>query len=586
MASLSKQPGFLTKMVGLIRASAKPDAPEDGGSVQARETSDREQEKKTLKEFIENRRKDDQVRRREFNYLRKVRAAGMAALTGTPNRPSVFQNSSSFNPDAGERRKTVRKIDDIEAQLANQWAASKIASKATSQPIRQTKTRTMPLQPLVADAPPAAHEPVVVGHESEMDLDFTGLLAEEHSATVLSPLLAQNTATSKEERGRSDKEAANRAEDAWPSGFSPSRHMSVDLGENAENPALQDAAIRFAQGDDAGAEAALLAVLQSPDAGDDAAEACSAALLDLYRATGQKSDFDMVAIEYAQLFGRSAPEWFSVEDVASTLNASGKSPAVQALASGPSPAWTCPATLALKDVTGLLEAGNQRPSPILVWDALQVLAPDCIAPLREVFRGWAAKPIELHFSGEDALLNALIQATALQDRSVDPAWWGLRLEVLQVLNRSAEFEDAALDFCVIYEVSPPSWSEPRCRLVHAQPGAQGIGASSSLPKVASAFTPLEQHSQEVLELNGVLRGDVSAALGRLVARTPLDEPFIFSCTRLVRMDFDAAGSILSWVSGAEAQRRSVQFIHVPRLLAAYFDVMGISSHARVLAGKR
>jgi hypothetical protein len=115
---------------------------------------------------------------------------------------------------------------------------------------------------------------------------------------------------------------------------------------------------------------------------------------------------------------------------------------------------------------------------------------------------------------------------------------------------------------------------------------QVVAAGTAPARAVSAFTPQEQRPAAALELNGVLRGDVSVALGRLVARAPFDEPFILSCVRLVRMDFDAAGSILNWVSGAEAQRRTVQFIHVPRLLAAYFDVMGISSHARVLAGKR
>jgi hypothetical protein len=51
------------------------------------------------------------------------------------------------------------------------------------------------------------------------------------------------------------------------------------------------------------------------------------------------------------------------------------------------------------------------------------------------------------------------------------------------------------------------------------------------------------------------------------------------------VDFVAAVSLLNWVTNVTASGRHVQFVHVPRLLAAYFDVVGISAQARVLTGK-
>ena len=581
MATSPKQPGFLTKMVSLIRASSKDAPPNEGDSVQSRQTLDRDLEKNALKAHIELRRRDDRVRRREFNYLRKVRAEGLVAFPGAPQRPSVFQNSSSFNPDAGERRRTVRKIDDIEAQMSNQWAANKTASPPVLAQARPADgTRAKPLQPSATTAPVESGntEPA-----SEMDLDFTGLLAEADDATLPSPMAPRSGDGQDAVAGLSAREMAAQAEDAWPSGFSPSRVMAVDMGEHAANPALRDAAIRFAEGDDVGAEVALMAVLESPDAGDDTAEACSAALLDLYRATGQQADFDVVAIEYAQLFGRSAPEWFSVEEVTATV--AGTFADAPSLAISSSMAtWNCPTRLEPQDVATLQSLGDETGSTPLHWDALQTLATQTVEPLRALFQAWAERSVGLHFSGEDALLHALEAATPSNDHDVDPEWWGLRLAVLRTLNRPAEFEDVAVDFCMTYEVSPPSWSAPRCVLTHGVPSTAAADAASSGP--AGVLQAEISKGEIALELSGALLGDVSDVLVRLLDRAPMDEPVTLSCTRLVRVDFAAAGSILSWVCGVEAQRRSVLFVNVPRLIAAYFDVIGISTHARVLSGKR
>lgn len=548
-------------MVGLIRASAKQPVADDDDSTYSRPATEKALEKQAIREHIERRRRDDQIRRREFNYLRKVRAQGLTAFPSAPQRPSVFQNSSSFNPDAGERRRTVRKIDAIEAQMSTQWAASKTAAPQPPKPAPRA-TRAMPLKPVAVTPPPVARELPALEMESELDLDFTGLLAEENRATQLTPLALQAELSNADAPDASDGAVA-----------SPVAAV-VAL---AEHPVLQEAATCFAAGDDEAAEAALLSVLESPESGDAAAEACSAGLLDLYRATGQQSDFDLVAIEYAQLFGRSAPEWFAVDEVEATRTGALEDGVFLANDASEPMGWTCPAHLTLHETTALQETAGRGSIPALHWDALEEVAPDCIAPLRALFQGWADTAQELQFSGVDVLLQVLAQATAMEDRSVDPDWWNLRLEVLRTLNQAAVFEEVALDFCVTYEVSPPSWTPPRCRLVGAPP--------VSATHTASALAPLERAPESRLSLSGVLEGDAALALAQMLQRAPVEDPLIVSCERLVRVDFVAAVSILNWVTNVTATGHLVQFIHVPRLLAAYFDVVGISAQARVLTGK-
>ena len=56
---------------------------------------------------------------------------------------------------------------------------------------------------------------------------------------------------------------------------------------------------------------------------------------------------------------------------------------------------------------------------------------------------------------------------------------------------------------------------------------------------------------------------------------------VIACDRLIRIDFSAAGTLLNWVTARVAEGRQVQFVEVHRLVAAFFNVIGISEHARV-----
>ena len=46
------------------------------------------------------------------------------------------------------------------------------------------------------------------------------------------------------------------------------------------------------------------------------------------------------------------------------------------------------------------------------------------------------------------------------EKSVDVAVWLLLLDLYQMLGLQNEFEEAAVDYAVTYEVSPPSWETP------------------------------------------------------------------------------------------------------------------------------
>src|SRR5512138_3188257 len=79
--------------------------------------------KQMLKEMIERKRRNDFVRKREFDMLRKMRRSEVMAGQDPAARPSFFQSSMPSKPD--DRASTLKKIDEIEAQMSMQWWKTK-----------------------------------------------------------------------------------------------------------------------------------------------------------------------------------------------------------------------------------------------------------------------------------------------------------------------------------------------------------------------------------------------------------------------------------------------------------------------------
>lgn len=380
------------------------------------------------------------------------------------------------------------------------------------------------------------------------------------------------------------------------SGFSASKLFAIDVEEFAHDPELEEASIRFANGDDLGAEAGLLEVLAPKGARVDHDDTWLA-LFDLYRATGQQERFETAAIDFAGRFARSAPQWFSLPDLVARMQA----PAAAAVpANQPLAHWTCPATLGKQTIVAMSTALAKATPPCrLSWVKLNIIDEAALEGLTKLFTEWASQPVQLRFIGADNLERILNKATPSGDQSVNPAWWKLRMEVMRVMYRPDEFELVALDYCVTYEVSPPSWEKSRCDYKPLEADGSYVGGHTivgdafhdslssgmSMSYIDSNGPGLNSQMSNIstVELAGQVLGDATEALGILDDKLKGADVMVISCERLIRIDFSAAGTLLNWASTRQSEGHQVQFVQVHRLVAAFFNVVGISEHARVMA---
>ena len=324
------------------------------------------------------------------------------------------------------------------------------------------------------------------------------------------------------------------------------------------------------------------------------------ALFDLYRATGQQEKFETAAIDFAGRFGRSAPQWLSIPEAVGRMHSRPTPLSPTAGAAQQAPNWTSPATLGSQTVVAMTVALGKAAQPWrLSWIKLTAIEEAAVESLTRVFTQWASQSVQLCFMGTDVLEEVLRNATPSGDRSVNPAWWKLRMEVLRVMHRPDEFELVALDYCVTYEVSPPSWDSARCdykplqadgsyvagHTIVGEPFRDSLSTMSLGGYTDSHAASLSQPMSNIatVELAGQILGDSSDVLDLLDDKLMGADIMVISCARLIRIDFSSAGTLLNWVSTRQAEGRQVQFVDVHRLVAAFFNVIGVSEHARVIA---
>ena len=84
-----------------------------------------------------------------------------------------------------------------------------------------------------------------------------------------------------------------------------------------------------------------------------------------------------------------------------------------------------------------------------------------------------------------------------------------------------------------------------------------------------------------VELSGQLVGDIGKILSKLTSKLSSSSVVNVSCTRLIRVDFIAAGDLLNWVLARRSENRTVTFTDTHRLVALFFGAMGINEHAKV-----
>ena len=516
------------------------------------ENTEEQLSKQALKEIMERKRRNDFVRKLEFDQLRKIRreankSSGTAEGLGARSSSAILEAAMADDSLSSRSAKpvhpanTIEKINEIEQQMSKQWWAGDGQPPAPPAVTDGETTGPVPPGPSSAPVPPEA------------------------VISAPTPLQAQAPAP-----------ASAAVAALAPAAFDE----QVESGRFIHDVDLEEAAVLYANGDPAGAEASLLALVQQRSGDLMGQLTVWLTLFDLYRATGDQTKFDFHAIEFASKYGRSAPVWFSMPE---QLGA--KAQAEEAGGGARSLNWQAPPALSAAALAGL--QGNLKrfaPPWTLNWSRVTEVRDEVVTPLLTLFRYWAEQPeVRVTFVGTDKLLALLESETPVGDKSIAEDRWSLRMALLRLMGLELDFEAAALDYCVTYEVSPPSWTAPKLEFSSdsqrspAKPVLDSLLMPSELPDMKKPSTVDGPHG--VLE--GVVEGDAAALLDQYTPLVEPGRPFTVRCDRLMRIDFVAAGSVLNWVAECQQKNALVRFSNLHRLNAVFFNLIGINEHSIV-----
>lgn len=282
-------------------------------------------------------------------------------------------------------------------------------------------------------------------------------------------------------------------------------------------------------------------------------------LFDLYQAASREDDFDSIAIDYASHFKTSPPAY------------SNRLPAdiPQGLVAGVMPAAGLTGTLGTEAGARLQALLSSTGSPVRIDVAGVTQATlDGCAVLLAALQGLRAARRAVVLAGADALLAVLRPMLAIGERGSGEAPWLLLLEVLQLLGREKDFEETAMDYCVTFEVSPPSFE--------TLPASAGGGAAAAHPALAT---------EQRFMLPAVVEGDIGNLLAAIESYAATDPaaPVVLDCARLVRIEFAAAASLHATLRRLAADQRRIELRELNHLVAALLRLLNYGDCARLYA---
>jgi ABC-type transporter Mla MlaB component len=170
-------------------------------------------------------------------------------------------------------------------------------------------------------------------------------------------------------------------------------------------------------------------------------------------------------------------------------------------------------------------------------------------------------------AGAFDLANLVRSMVEVGKRDINPALWLLLLEMLQFLDREKEFEETAMDYCVTYEVSPPSFEKPQ----HVEAATAERGAN------------MERSDRYLLPT--LMEGEVPQLLDEIDVYVSQYETAVLDFSRLLRIDYTAATALLNRLRPLAASGRKIECRDMNHLVAALFKLQGFGGFAKLYPHK-
>jgi anti-anti-sigma regulatory factor len=280
-------------------------------------------------------------------------------------------------------------------------------------------------------------------------------------------------------------------------------------------------------------------------------------LFDLYQVMGRQDEFDNVAIDYASQFETSPPTWAPPVAPGSEDNQFAGVTPTEVFAG------VLDAQLAPR-FERLLQLSENNQVLRLEFGRIADVTPEGCQLMLDALTTLRKREKELIVAGAAEFAELVRSTITIGDRDASEAPWMLLLSLLQLMNREKDFEETAMDYCVTFEVSPPSFETPQ--------------------HVATTSTITAPPRTECFMLPAVINSGANSLFDAIDAYAAQSPNLLIDCSRLARVDYSAASALLNRLRPIAAEKK-IEFRDMNHLVAALFKLLSFSEVARLFPHK-
>ena len=355
--------------------------------------------------------------------------------------------------------------------------------------------------------------------------------------------------------------------------FAPSTSIVIGNTENADEilingatlpPELEEAAILYANGQANAAAATLKQAISTGSLGTGSQQAWLM-LFDVYAGSGLKAEFDSLSLDFAAQYEQSPPAWRddSPNNECDKPTAAGVSVLFPAMVdAGIS-----------KQLEQMRKAIAGKRALVLEFVSVQSIDHTAAAALVSAIDVCKVSKSDVLIANSTKMLDAAKANIEVGRRDDSVASWMLALEMLRLQGLKQQFDDLSIDYCVTFEVSPPSW-EPMPAWVRGDTLVAAVGTQI----IATAAAAGEAGS---FPLAGEIAGRIQKELAALRAYAVDRQDLVIDCRTLARLDFVAAGELLNEVVTLRSAGKTIVFVEPNYVVLALMKVMGIHELADI-----
>lgn len=428
---------------------------------------------------------------------------------------------STLQRNADLAHATARKIDAIESEMSSEFTTTQAANSTLPNP--------------ASVLPPPAFP------SSSVENTTPQQLSKSFEATL--PIMGMSTELLLGEEGKSG---------------------TIEVAAAGGAQVYEEAAILFANNQIDMAEQLLRdAIAQEEKAGNPARNAWWM-LFDLYQVTGKHEAFESLSLDYTRLFETSPPPWRDIAPM------EGQAPKGVRGSSRPTIIFSGKLDNSVtKTLERALKQAENHPVLRLEFSKITDTDPVGCGLLLRLLKRLQKTEHELILVDADQLVKKVRAILKVGRKDETEVPWLLLMEVLRLLNKEKEFEEVSMDYCVTFEVSPPSFT----------------ATSSKVTTLAQDGNPALEMSNDKVTMPAVVEGKAESVLKAMQEFARQHEHVVVDCDPLLRIDFAAAGQLLSGLGKLRAENKAIEFQQVNHLVATLFQVMGYKDLVTVQARK-